>query len=149
MQKSSGKLKYLALLFFPVILLGCQKFAKIDVGVKNNEVFFFFIKKPKKNISVKLYELEVSKLNCSENCSMWLALNRVNSEGYLTAEVLDRNSLTYGEKFPGLEDRVSAKPLVPGKYVVSGNAEIGGKNRTFFRQFELSEGADGELIVAP
>ncbi len=145
-------MKYTIIAIFMAIVgvgvVGCQKFIIIKAEYRNDQLFFTFNENPRKR-EVKIYNFELFKEECIADCVYWSVMNKEDESGALNHILLSGGHVVYGQKFPDMDLKVAAKKLVPGKYTASGTASIktGSGGRTFYHEFIIDEGADGELYV--
>ena len=135
------------LLFFITILTGCQKFIEIKAEIQNDTLLFVFSNRPA-NAIIKIYDIELYKINCQNNCVMWHMVNKINTSSEVTYIELKGNYIEYGQRFSGMNLKVPPKALIPGKYTATGTASIKNEGgRLFVINFELELDKNGKLTV--
>lgn len=151
MYKGFSKMKLIIslviALFITATLIGCQKFIKIKAEIQNDILLFVFSNKPV-NAIVKIYDIELYKIDCQDKCIMWQVINKTGTNGKVTYAEVEKNYIEYGQNFSEMDLRVPPKTLVPGKYTATGTASVkkeGG--RLFAIEFELKLDKNGKLAI--
>jgi len=154
MMSPAKSIKFLAILFILFSLFGCQKFNKIKIKQLNNVLHFDFsamgesIKADKKYL---LYDIGVSKLNCSSNCVVWEMLRK---EEYFDSNAypLEASYVVYGETLEAMKSVVGPNDLSTGEYSVAANVSLVLddkfiKSELFISKFRLIVSGEGEVIL--
>ena len=145
----------LAIIFFILFKLSaCQKFERIKVTYTNSQLVFNFEelgKEAKGDMQFILYEISVSRLNCSENCVLW---EMVRDEKYFNTNdyPLEHSQITYGANAQAMTSKTRPATLTAGQYSVVANVALVIDNKfekaqRLFQAFELSGTVANQLSL--
>lgn len=112
---------------------GCQSTKKFDVYLTEGQLTFGnkqIVNEVLKGRGYMLSDIEVKRLDCKKDCVMWSMVREGNSIDATPADMRAiMGEILYGRRTAGMVERVKAKNLVAGEYVVTATLEVARSKR--------------------
>jgi hypothetical protein len=132
--------------FLTIALSGCQQFLTVTASTTENTLLFTF----NEGDGIYLYDLEMDRADCENNCVMWSVVNKEGENGVNTRAKLKAGQFRYGQKFENLVTKVLPKQLSPGKYIIGGTVTTTkGYGSLFDFEFTLDIDKSGSMTITP
>lgn len=127
-------------------MTACQMFVSVDVKAEGDQLLFSFPNK-KQHHQAGLFGIELYKDDCEQDCLYWQVSRRIDEDGSLTSAWINTDVIRYGQSNDYMATTVIAKPLVTGRYTVSGEAGLKKRAGSFITKFELRVDEHQQLHV--
>ncbi len=116
-----------------VLTIGCQSTKKFDVYLTEGQLTFGnkkIVKEVLKGRGYMLSDIEVKRLDCDNDCVMWSMVRERDPINATSNDIRGiMGEILYGRRIAGMVERVEAKNLVAGEYVVTATLEVAGTRR--------------------